>query len=85
MNVNKKEIIKKHCFTDLVYDRINKKLSLNLTKEEIDKLVLQVLIDTDIKFFEKNGKNFYVSNHKHNIKLTINSNTFRIITADKIS
>ncbi len=85
MNVNKKEIIKKHCFTDLVYDRINKKLSLNLTKEEIDKLVLQVLLETDIKFFEKNGKNFYVSNHKHHIKLTINSNTFRIITADKIS
>ncbi len=84
MSINKEEIIQKHCFTDLVYDRINKKLCLNLSKKEIEKLLLQVLQETDITFFERIGKNFYVSNHKHHIKLTINANTFRIITVSKI-
>ncbi len=85
MSIDKEEIIKKHGFTDLVYGRINKKLSLNLTKLEVEKLVLQILEETDIQFFEKIGKNFYVSNHNHHIKLTINSNTFRVITASKIN
>ncbi|MFD2577164.1 DUF3781 domain-containing protein [Haoranjiania flava] len=40
--------------------------------------------ETPINNFEKVGKNFYISNIKKNIKITVNSNTYRVITADKI-
>lgn len=33
---------------------------------------------------EKIGKNYYVVNTKCNIRITVNSNTFRVITADRI-
>ncbi len=79
----KKEIIEKHCFTDLVYDRINKNLGISFSREEIEGFILSILKEMDIKYFEKIGKNFYISNHKNNIRLTINSNTFRVITAHK--
>lgn len=84
MKFVKKQILEKYSFTELVYERINKKLSLNLSKKEIENLVLEILQRTDEKFYEKIWKNFYVSNYNKNIKLTINSNTFRIITASKI-
>jgi hypothetical protein len=41
--------------------------------------------ETEEKFFEKIGKNIYVSNRKRNISITVNSNTFRIITVDKLN
>lgn len=48
-------------------------------------IFFQVLVEeTEITNFEKIGKNFYISNLEKNIKFTVNSNTFRIITADKI-
>ena len=82
--INKAEILKGICYTDLVYERINKKLGLKLAKTQIEQLMTKILNETDEKYFLKVGKNFYVVNIKSNMRVTINSNTFRIITADKI-
>jgi hypothetical protein len=84
MTVNKKEIIENHCYTELVYQRINKKLNTSFSKQESEALIKKVLIETDVTQFEKLGKNFYISNKQYNIKITVNSNTFRIITVDRL-
>jgi hypothetical protein len=84
MKKHKKEIIKNHCYTELVYQRINKKLSVNFSKTESEQLIKKVLGETHVDFYEKSGKNFYISNKENNIKITVNSNTFRIITVDKL-
>lgn len=80
----KTEILKKLCYTELVYQRINKKLKLNLSKKQIEDLIFGLIKETNSKFISKIGKNYYIINNQNNIKLTINSNTFRIITVDKI-
>ncbi len=80
----KQEIINKICYTELVYARINKKLKQNLGKKEIEELVVQLLSESDESFYVKTGKNYYVTNFKKKIRVTINSYTFRIITVDKI-
>ena len=82
--MNKEEILKNHCYTKLVYERINKKLGVLNSKEESETFIKKVLKETELKYYEKIGKNFYVINNHYNIKITINSNTFRIITVDKL-
>ena len=84
MILYKEEILKKHCYTKLVYERINKKLNANFSKEECEVLIRKVLMETNLDCYVKKGKNFYISNEDSNIKVTINSNTFRVITVDKI-
>jgi hypothetical protein len=84
--VNKKqEIIENLCYTDLVYGRINKKLSTDFSNVEIELFIDKILKKTDKKFFKKIGKNYYVTNSENNVRITINSNTFRIITVDKLT
>ncbi len=82
--INKNEISENICYTELVYRRINKKLNSQFSKKQIEEFVLKILKETDEKFFSKIGKNYYVENTENNVRLTINSNTFRIVTADKI-
>jgi len=84
MKINKNKILKNICYTKLVYGRINKKLDIDLSKEKIEKLILETIKNTPENFITKIGKNYYLTNTKNNIKITINSNTFRIITVDKI-
>jgi len=84
MNINKQEILGNICYTELVYERINKKLNINFSKKQIEVYLFNILKETDKLFFTKNGKNIYAMNIENNIKITINSNTFRIITVDKI-
>ena len=84
MNINIPEILSKICYTELVYQRINKKLKTELSKLEIEKMLFDILNETQEKYFKIIGKNIYVHNSDNNIKITINSNTFRIITVDKI-
>lgn len=84
MKINKVEILKKHCYTELVYERINRKLGTNFSKKESKALIEKVLKETAMESYEKKGKNFYITNKDYNIKITVNSNTFRIITVDKI-
>lgn len=82
---NKTEILERLCYTELVYGRINKKLNITISKEKIEDYILEILKKTNEKNFIKTGKNYYVTNTKHNIRITINSNTFRIITVDAIN
>jgi len=75
-------IIKHVCYTDLVYNRINKKLGTNLTNYEIESLISQTLNETDDNGIFKRGKNYYITNKKRNMIVTINSRTFRVITVN---
>jgi hypothetical protein len=84
MDITKTTILSKICYTELVYERINKKLKSTFSKPEIEEMVFDVIKETSEIFFQKIGKNIYVTNNKKNIKITINSNTHRIITVDKL-
>ena len=80
----KQTIIENLCYTELVYGRINKKLAVDFTKEKIELLIDEILKTTNEKFYIKTGKNYYVTNTAYNIRITVNSNTFRIITVDRL-
>jgi hypothetical protein len=81
----KKTISDNICYTKLVYNRINKKLDWELSEAEIEVMVSKIIHETDESAFQKIGKNIYISNIQRNTKLTINSFTNRIITADKLN
>ncbi len=82
--VDKQKIIENICYTELVYERINKKLTTNYTKEQIELFITETLKETNVRLFVKSGKNYYVTNTERNIRITINSNTYRVITVDRI-
>lgn len=82
MNINKAKIINGICYTELVYNRINKKLNSTYTKPEIEEMILNIIKETPESGFQKIGKNFYVTNVQNNIRITINTNTYRVITVD---
>ena len=84
MSINKNEILNRICYTELVYERINKKLNGNFSKSEIEKMFFDIVKETPEILFQRIGKNIHVTNHERNIKTTINSNTYRIITVDKL-
>lgn len=81
----KSEILVKVCYTDLVYARINKKLNMQLSKDQIEAMIFEIIKETDVSGFHKKGKNIYITNNNRNVRLTINSNTNRIITADRLN
>jgi len=77
--------IKGHaCYTELVYRWVNKKLAANLSKAEVEALVIAILDDgtTDV---EKLGKNYYVTNRTRQVQLVINSFNYRLITANHVT
>lgn len=82
--MNKTEILNNICYTELVYDRINKKLKSSFSKSEIEIMLFNIIRETEEASFQKVGKNFYVTNSDKNIQITINSNTFRVITVDRV-
>jgi len=82
--INKKDILENICYTELVYERINKKLNTDLSKKQTEECIYKMIKNTNDEFIVKKGKNFYISNSENNIRVTINSNTFRVITANKI-
>ena len=84
MSVDKIEILNKISYTELVYERINKKLKSQYSKSEIEKIIFDIIQKTPKRYFQKIGKNIYVTNAEKNIKITINQNTHRIITVDRI-
>ena len=85
MNIIKTVILNNICYTELVYGRKNKKLNSNLSKPEIEKILIDIIKETQEIFFKRIGKNGYVTNSGKNIKITINSNTYRVITVDRIA
>ncbi|MEX8549247.1 MAG: DUF3781 domain-containing protein [Mucilaginibacter sp.] len=84
-NNYKKEILDRICYTDLVYERINKKLKIELSKVEIEDMIFAIINETDKSKFQKTGKNIYITNDERNVRLTINSYTNRIITVDDLN
>lgn len=80
----KKDILTKICYTELVYGRINKKLASQFSKAEVEKKLFDTIKKTNDGDFRKTGKNVYVSNQEENIRITINLNTYRVITVDPI-
>jgi hypothetical protein len=85
MNIDKAEILDRICYTELVYKRINKKLDSEYSKSEIEKMLFDIVKKTQETFFHRVGKNIYVTSRENNLKITINSNTYRIITIDKLN
>jgi FKBP-type peptidyl-prolyl cis-trans isomerase (trigger factor) len=85
MNNYKKEISDKICYTDLVYGRINKKLGIELSKDKIEEMIFTIINETNETEYQKRGKNIYITNKERNVRLTINSYTNRIITADNLN
>jgi hypothetical protein len=85
MNIDKTEILNRLCYTKLVYGRINKKLNGKFSKSEIEKMLFDTVKETQDCFFQRTGKNIYVTSCEKNIRITINSNTYRIITVDKLN
>lgn len=80
----KQIILDNICYTELVYKRINKKLNTNFSKNQIEKIIQNILQKTREDSINKRGKNYYVTDSEQNIRITINSNTFRVITVDRI-
>jgi hypothetical protein len=60
-------------------------LGVELSKDQIEELVISIIKETDESEFIKKGKNIYITNANRNIRLTINSHTNRIITADRLN
>lgn len=75
------ELARKVCYTELVYQRVNKKLGTKLEKDQIEVLVQQVLHLKESEILRK-GKNIYIQNRALKRRLTINASTFRLITMD---
>lgn len=61
----------------------NIQLSLELSKMEIELLIYDIVKDNSSTVIKK-GKNYYIKNIKKHIQVTVNSNNYRVITADKI-
>ncbi len=80
----KKTILHNICYTQLVYGRINKKLKINLSNNNIEEMIITIILETKDNQFIKIGKNIYITNTAKRIRLTVNSFTNRIITADKL-
>ncbi|MBN1499801.1 MAG: DUF3781 domain-containing protein [Spirochaetes bacterium] len=85
MAVERKKIIDNICYTELVYRRINKKLGTDYSRSRIETLILDLLKTTPESGFTKKGKNYYIANMDKGIRITVNSYTFRVITADRLS
>ena len=84
MHINKAEILANLCYTELVYDRINKKLNTKHSKQKTEDLIYDSIDNVGENCFEKIGKNFYITNSDKNIRITVNSDTYRVITVDRI-
>ena len=64
MHINKTKILDNICYTELVYERINKKLNSNFSKSAIEKMIFGIIKETQEMFFQRIGKNIYVTNHE---------------------
>lgn len=68
-------------YTELAYQRVNKKLGLSLNKIQIEKYIFEAIYDTESEIYKK-GKNYYITNLSKRLRITVNSSTYRIITVD---
>ena len=80
----KEDVLGRICYTELVYGRIRKKLGVDLSNDAIEKMIDAIIEETDVRLFQKIGKNIYITNADRNVRLTINSYTNRMITAVRL-
>jgi hypothetical protein len=80
----KQRLLENICYTELVYERVNKKLQSKFSKIEIQKIIFEMMGQTNQSEFLKKGKNIYITNQNWNIILTVNSFTNRLITVTKL-
>ena len=80
----KTAILANICYTTLVYRRINKKLNSRFTASEIEAMLYKKIAETPETDFQKTGKNIYITAPDKKTRITINSNTYRVITVDLI-
>ncbi len=52
----KSEILNNICDTDLVYARINRKLSIDLSNDKIEEMIFAIIKETGESEFHKKGK-----------------------------
>jgi len=71
------------CYTELVFQRVNKKLKIEMSEAEVKVLVQEILADATTSV-ERRGKNYYITNAARNVRLTINHFNCRLITADRV-
>ena len=48
MSINKSEILKNICYTELVYGRINKKLHIKFSKKQIEDFIFKILVTIQV-------------------------------------
>ena len=77
---NRETFLNNICYTDLVFQRVNKKLQTDYSIAEIKNLVDKIIGNPQTTI-TKNGKNYYLL--YNNIELVINSYNFRLITANR--
>lgn len=77
------EIIKNITYTELVHDRVNKKLGTDLNHQEIENWVQITLHKPDCKI-QRKGKNYYITSKSQYVRLTINASNYRLITVNRI-
>lgn len=82
MSVNKKEILDNISFTDLIYDIINKKLNSKFSRQEVEKMLIDVINDTQKSSFLEIDDNIYITNLKNKMKITINAKTYKVVAID---
>jgi hypothetical protein len=58
---------------------------MELSKDKIEETILDIIKEINKTNFQQTGKNIYITNNEREIRLTINSYTNRIITADKLN
>ncbi|WP_037570976.1 DUF3781 domain-containing protein [Spirochaeta cellobiosiphila] len=85
MKHHKREILNKLCYTELVYGCIRKKLSIDLPDQEIEEFIIKLIEETLEEDIKIHGKNFYLENKREMIKITVNRNTYRVITVDRMN
>lgn len=82
--MKKEALLNKLCYTERAYTRINKKLSIDLSKKEIEQFIDRLINETPPGHFQRKGKNIYISHPSEKIRICINSNTVRVITVDRL-
>lgn len=80
----KTAILANICYTTLVYGRINKKLNSRFSNSEIEAMLYKLITETPESDFQKTGKNIYITAPDKKTRITINSNTYRVITVDLV-
>ncbi len=85
MNELKNIVLQNLSYTKKSFERINKKLDLDFTDEEIKEFVKDIIQQTPENYFKKRGGKLYITNKERKLKITINVSTCRVLTAEDLS